>query len=165
MVLLTDSQFETVKIRQGRSAVRKIVPLYHCQWEEWLFVIISSCLQLPECQWVGCPRVTIEGDDVCREWDSNKTIDYLVEKAQSWVSTPLFESAPAQFSQHVSNTRVWRVITQDPSSRPTLDHLDPLDIFLDIRVRDWCSIFQLGANNSFISCLPKFVAFGLKVPS
>ena len=99
---------------------------------------------------------TIEGDDVCREWDSNKTMDYLVEEDQSWVSTPLFESAPDQSSQHVWNTRVGRVITQDPSSRPSLDHLDPLDIFLDMRVPDWCSIFQLGANNSLISYLPKF---------
>ena len=32
---------------------------------------------------MGCPRVTIEGDDVCREWDSNKPMDYLVEKDQS----------------------------------------------------------------------------------
>ena len=58
-----------------------------------------------------------------------------------------------------------RVITQDPSSRPSLDHLNPLDVFLYLWVPDWCSVIQLGTDYSFVGYHSKLRAFSLQVSS
>ena len=79
----------------------------------------------------------------CGRWHSKQAVHYLIEQGQSWVSTPLLKGAPAQSSQHVWGTRLRWVVTQNPSSSPSLNHLNSLYAFLYVWVPDWCCIFQL----------------------
>ena len=85
----------------------------------------------------------------------------LIEVYQSGISTLLFKGAPAQ-----SETLEYgEESLKSHRGRPSLDHLNSLGIVLYVRVPDWCTIFQLGPDFGFISFVPKFRAFGLKVPS
>ena len=61
MVLLTDSKFEAIKVCQGCGTGRKIVPLYHCQGEKRVFIIVSPSIELSKIQWMSCPRIPKRG--------------------------------------------------------------------------------------------------------
>ena len=144
---------------------RETILLNNCQGKKWVFIVVSPSANLSVCQWVGSPRDAGQGDDVWKERYCDISMYYFVEKDQSWVSTPLLNGTPAESSQHVWDTWVGWVVTQDPPSRPPLNHLDFLYVDKCVGVLDWSSILQLGADNGLISSLSKFWVFGLKVPS
>ena len=130
-----------------------------------VFVVVSPSVNLPVCQWVGSARHDGQGDDVWRERHCDISMYYFIEKDESWVSTPLLKGTLAEFSQHVWDTWIWWVSTQDPPSCQPQDHLDFLCVFKSLWVSDWSSILQLGTNNGLVSSFPKFGFFGLEVPS
>ena len=71
VALLTDSKFEAIKVCQGCGTGGKIVPLYHCQGEKLVFIIVSPSIELSKSQWMSCARIPIEGYDICWEWNGN----------------------------------------------------------------------------------------------
>ena len=72
MALLTDSKFEAIKVCQGCGTGRKIVPLYHCQGEKRVFIIVSPSIELSKSQWMRTlSENTEKGYDICWEWNGS----------------------------------------------------------------------------------------------
>ena len=152
---------------QGGSRGREGIPLNNCLGEKWVFVVDSPSINLPVCQWVGSLRDVGQGDYVWRERHCDISMYYFTEKDQLWASMPLLRGKPTEFSQHVWDTWIWWVITQDPPSCLPLDHLNFMCVVKSVWVLDWSSILQLGTDNGLVISLSSvFLAlrFLLKKP-
>ena len=53
VALLTNSLFEAVKLCQGGSMGKKLVPLNHNLGEKWVFIVVSQSVQFSESQLFG----------------------------------------------------------------------------------------------------------------
>ena len=48
-----------------------------------VFIIVSPSIELSKSHWMSCPRILIDGYDICWEGNGYQALYYLVEQDQS----------------------------------------------------------------------------------
>ena len=113
-------------------------------------------MRLSESHSMGCPRILIEGNNICMlgaglQQDHGRSYKIVPVGNQhavvSGCASPVFPAYMRRYS--------WVSSHSGPIGPHVSGHLNPLNSFFDVRVTDMCSILELGKDYSLISFLTK----------